>query len=218
MRFLALLSILVSLLLTACSDPEERAAGYLAEARTFYEAGDYVFAKVEARNALQIDPKNSEARYLLALINEQDKDFGEAIGNLMIAVESDPGYLDARLMLGRFYVMGQQVDEAAEQAEAVMALDPDNAAVRLLNAQSLYLQGEPDTALAEVGRALQLNPQYREAVTFAAALHTAAGRTDEALAVIDRGIEVASAADIKALRMSKIEIYRRLGDGERGRG
>ena len=68
-----------------CSSPEEQAAGYLSEAEARFEAGDLVQAKLELRNALQIQPKNARARYLLALINEREEDFGKVVGNLFMA-------------------------------------------------------------------------------------------------------------------------------------
>ncbi len=202
------------MLLAGCMSPEDRAAAYLSEAQAFYEAGELVYAKVEARNALQIEPKNAEARYLLALINEEEEDFREAIGNLIIAVEAAPDFLEARVMLGRFFVMGRQIEEAKEQADAAMALDPDDAGVRLLNAQATYLEGDAEEALVQANRALAIDPTRRQAVTFVAALLTAAGREDEALEVIEQGIGNATGDDIEELRRARLEIYRRQGDIE----
>lgn len=208
------IAIAASLLLSGCSSPEERAAAYLAEAQALFDAGDLVYARIEARNALQIEPKNARARYLMALINEDDGDYSRAFGDLLIAVESDPGYLDARVRLGNYYVDGRKLDEAQEQAEAAMQIDPDAAAVRHLQARTLYLAGDADGARRESDIALQLDPSHLEALTFAAALRMAADQSDEALAVIERGIGDATGDDVAALRRAKIALLRQLGRTE----
>ena len=69
-----LLILAAGFALVGCSPPEERAAAYLAQAQQFFDAGDYDRAKLEAKNAVQVEPKNAQARYLLALIAEQDED------------------------------------------------------------------------------------------------------------------------------------------------
>ncbi|MBT8442752.1 MAG: tetratricopeptide repeat protein, partial [Gammaproteobacteria bacterium] len=209
----AILTLLL-FLQAGCSSPEEQAAGYLSEAEARFEAGDLVQAKLELRNALQIQPKNARARYLLALINEREEDFGKVVGNLFMAVESDPSFLDARIKLGNYFAVGQQTEDTREQADAAMELDPDNPSVRVLNARALYLEGDADGALEQAGIALELDPASREAVTFTVALHVAAGDWDAARATLDEGIGNASGKDAEVLRRSKIRVLRQIGDTE----
>ncbi len=76
-RMTVLLSLAAAgLFLSACESPEERAAGYLDSAQVLYDADDLVKAEIDVKNALQIQPKNSRARYLLAEINEQRRGIG----------------------------------------------------------------------------------------------------------------------------------------------
>ncbi|MGI9342885.1 MAG: tetratricopeptide repeat protein [Gammaproteobacteria bacterium] len=200
--------------LTACSSPEEKAAAYVSEAEALFDAGEIVQAKLELRNALQIQPRNAEARYLLALINEQEEKFGRVIANLIMAVESDPSHLAARVKLGNYYAVGEQIEETREQADAAMQLDPDNAAVRVLNARALYMEGDSEGALEQVRIARELDPALREAVTFLVALLTTAGDGDAALIALDDGITSAAGEDVEILRRSKIKVLRQLGDAE----
>ena len=210
----AVILTLTILCLGGCSSPEEKAAAYLEEAESRFEAGDLVQAKLELRNALQIQPKNAKGRYLLALINEREEDFGKVVGNLFMAVESDPSFLDARVKLGNYFAVGQQVEETREQADAAMELDRNNPSVRVLNARALYLEGDAAGALEQTGIALELDPASREAVTFAVALHVAAGDPDAALTALDEGIGNASVEDAEVLRRSKIRVLRQTGNTE----
>ena len=55
-----------ALFLGGCESPEERASGYLASAENRFDDGDVVKAEIDAKNALQIQPKNAKAHFLLA--------------------------------------------------------------------------------------------------------------------------------------------------------
>ena len=72
--------------LAGCGSPEERANEHLAAAQEFFDAGNYAKANLEARNAVQIQPRNARARFLLAEIAEQQQDYQGVFGHLMVAV------------------------------------------------------------------------------------------------------------------------------------
>ena len=74
--------IAMVVLLAACGSPEKRAADYMAKAQQLYAAGDYAKARLEAQNALQVEPKNAKVSYLLAEIAEQQKLYQEMFGHL----------------------------------------------------------------------------------------------------------------------------------------
>ncbi len=62
-----------------CASSEEKAAEYVQSAQLLFDEQNYVKAALEVKNAIQIDPKNAKARYLAALIAEQQRDF-QAMG------------------------------------------------------------------------------------------------------------------------------------------
>ena len=67
------ISILSSVLvLSGCGGGEERQEEYLTRAQEYFDEDNMDKAKIEAKNVLQINPKNAEARYLLGMINEQE--------------------------------------------------------------------------------------------------------------------------------------------------
>ena len=112
------LLIVAALLMTACGSPEKRAADYLVKAQALYDSGDYVNARLEAQNAAQVEPKNAKARYLLALVAEQNKEYQQMFGHLLVAVDGDPSNVEARLKLATLYFLGQSWEDAAKQALA----------------------------------------------------------------------------------------------------
>ena len=66
-------AMLAMLLLPACSGGENRQAQYLVRAQKHMAAGDYSSARIDVRNALQINANSAEGRYLLALLEEREK-------------------------------------------------------------------------------------------------------------------------------------------------
>ena len=182
-----LIALTLTLLLAACTPPEERAAAYVRKAQDLYAAADFVKAKLEAQNALQIEPKNAGARYLLALMAEEEGDLRGMYGHLQVALDSDPNDIDIRLKLGNLQFLGQLWNDAAEQAAALLEMAPEDARVRLLNARVLIQRGEREAGLAEIARAVELDPDNVDAISLQASVDSMES-FDKGLATLDAAI------------------------------
>ena len=136
-----LIALLLALSLMGCGDAGDRAAGYLEKAQALYDQGDYAAAQIQARNAVQIAPKNARAQFLLAQIAEQQREFRTMVQRLLMAVNADPKMVVARVKLGTLFFFGKAYEQAAEQAKAAAALEPDNLEVRVLKAR-LFLEAK----------------------------------------------------------------------------
>lgn len=73
MRVMIGIVVLTAVTVTACGGPEERKAKYIARANEYIEAANYPKARVALRNVLKIDPKDAEAYYLFAQVEEKEK-------------------------------------------------------------------------------------------------------------------------------------------------
>jgi len=178
-------------------------ANYLAKAQKHLDSGDYVKARVEAQNAAQIDPKNAQARYLLALVAEQKGDIPALFGNLAAAIDSDPAFVEARLKLGTVYYLGQEWERVDEQLEALLELAPDDARVRLLLGRLLLQKEQRAEGMAEIDRALELDPDYAEALMMKAVAQSEAS-LDQAVATLDAAIAGLPPAEGRPLRELRI--------------
>ncbi|MDH3978798.1 MAG: tetratricopeptide repeat protein, partial [Gammaproteobacteria bacterium] len=208
MNFLKLIPLLACILLVACSSPEERAANYIDKAEALYADEDYVGAKIEAMNAAQIEPRNADARYLLAQIEEKQQNFRGAIGHLQVAVDANPNHVESRIKLGNYYVLAKAADLAEEQSIAAMELDPENPEARLLKARVAYLNEDLVTARTEVDTALIQDPGLVDGIMFKAGIDMAEDNLEGALELVDNGIANANAEGIKNLRQFKILMLR----------
>ena len=199
-------------LAAACSSPEDKAAGHIKRAEEYLEAGEYKKAAVEAKSAVQIQPKNAAAHFILAKVAWRDQKFPEAFSQLTMALEGDPNLIEARLRLGDLYFSTGDVDAAAAQAEAARKIDPNRADVHLLSGQVLYLKGDLKGAAAEFDAALGVNPAYLDAYLAKGTL--LAGQKDlaGALAVADEGLGKTKGTDQDVLRDFRLSLLLDSGD------
>lgn len=211
LRFLPVLLLAV---VTACASPEEKVKGHLEKARTLLAEDKLDKAKIEARNAVQIEPKNAEAHNILAQIAWRNRNIQEAFQQYLMAVEGDPKLLDARIRLGDLYFFLRDEKGTTEQAKAAEALDPDKPEVRLLVAKSLALQGDLPGAAREIDTALAANPALVDAITSKANLLSGQGDTEAALAAIDAGLKNVKGSDAEGLRDFRLDILLAGGEDE----
>jgi len=202
----AIVTLMITLgLLTGCGAPEDRSTSYLEKARALYDEGDTVKAKLQVNNALQIEPKNAKARFLLALINEREGKTKAAIAQLLMVVDTDPSYVDARIKLGNYYVLGDQLELAQEQRDEVLELASDSSDVILFNARVLAMEGDFEQALEQGKKVLASDPSNYDAVSFVALQLGIADDLEGAMTTFDEGIAV-------ALEKDQVDVAESLGD------
>ena len=94
---LMIAAVLISLIIQGCGKKTEDAQTLIADARNYQEKGDNNAAIIQLKNALQSNPDNSEARYLLGTIYNKTGDFQSAEKELRKALSlgMSPGEGDA---------------------------------------------------------------------------------------------------------------------------
>ncbi len=112
-----LLVVLLTIISTACGGPEERKAKYFSLAQEYLEAANYPKARVALRNVLKIDPKDAEAYYLFARVEEKEKNWRNAVQLYQETIRLAPDHTGALVTLAKYYLeahMTEQVSEAAD--------------------------------------------------------------------------------------------------------
>jgi len=215
MRSLTIALLLLVTLATApgCGGSEARKAKALERGQEYLAARDYAKARVEFRNALQIDPKDAAARARLGEAAEGLGNFEEAVNNYRAALELDPGQGRARARLGRMMVFGGVPEQALELVGPGLEQDPRSADLLTVRGAARVQQGDVAAGRADAESALALQPNHSDATALLATLLWREDRREEALALLGRTIE--ASPDDALLREVYAQLLLTTGDGER---
>ncbi|MFC1453530.1 tetratricopeptide repeat protein, partial [Verrucomicrobiota bacterium] len=130
---------------------EHRAQGRTEQTRACFE------------RAVELLPKDAQARFNLALVLEQEGNPAEALRRYREAVELDPGFVTARLNLGILLIRRGDLKGGGEVFRECIRIAPhEEKAHYNLGAVSLALQ-RPEGARRHLRQALRINPGFAEA-------------------------------------------------------
>lgn len=157
--------------------------------------GKLSLAVHDLKKALEYDPQNVQARYLLALIYSTQKDYDSAAKeyeNILTSfAEAEPENVEIYGYLAQLYYSQKQYDKAIQQFEAVLSIDPQNTDVMFLLG-ALYLEiGDEDQAIALFKRTLKLKPDHDACLNSLGYVYADKGiNLDEAETLIKRALEI----------------------------
>jgi len=175
---------LAAIVVSGCSSREDRAQNYYQHAKSYLEQKDYVKARIELRNALQLNANLVEAWRSLVEIDEHDQNWQGVAASLRRIVEIDPKDLTANISLARIYLLGGALDQALKSADAAGELDPKNARVLALKAAILFRLKDADGATKAAKKALEIDPDNVDATVVLAVTTYSKGDSDGALKLL----------------------------------
>lgn len=178
--------------------PEAKKAKHRERGLAYYDKGQYQEALIELKNVVQIDPKDGDGHYRLALTYLKLgglPNLQAAFGELNKTVELDQSNQDAQLKLGEMYLLSQQPAKAREQAEVVLASTPQNTQGLILHGQSLISEKEFEKGIAELKKAIELDPKHIPTYLTLAQAYLQMKNAPEA----ERALQQALEADPKSL-------------------
>lgn len=200
-----LLLVFCFVVLIGCDGPKEREAAYLQRGKALFESGNYIKARLEFRNALQINPTGIESRYYLAYVEQKVGNFQAAYAGFAKIVSEKPDYLPAQIELARLLFLAGQGDSAKEKITDVLSKEPESGRARALSAAIAFKAGDLDSAMSEAQMALTHEPGNADAGAVVAGVLTKKGRPSEAIEALDTVI--ARNADDVTLRLLKIRLH-----------
>lgn len=204
------LAALLAGMMSGCGSAEESSARFIDSGKELMEQGEFDKARLEFRNALQINPLEAEGYYQLALIDEKGQKWKGMYSNLVTVESLDPNHIPAIIKLGQLHVISGQLDEAMKKAEKALSLEPDNTNAILLKATTLIKQENFGMAETEINRVLAVDPKNMDALTAKVMLYKSSGQTGKALTATDEAL--ALYPDAMPLKMIKLSIYQELND------
>src|SRR5437868_6494335 len=142
MRYRNIIILIVAVLLVACGGPEERKAKYRERAQEYLEAGNYPKARVALRNVLKIDPKDADAYFLFAQVEEKEKNWRNAVGLYQKLVELAPDHTAGLITLAKYYLEAHLNEDVVSTADKVLAKDPTHPQAKALKIAVLANEGK----------------------------------------------------------------------------
>ncbi|MBV8663684.1 MAG: tetratricopeptide repeat protein, partial [Hyphomicrobiales bacterium] len=183
--------VLVVAALGGCSSKAERIETSLRKGNQYVQQYDWDKANVEARNVLQMDPKNAGAYLIVARIQDAKNDYRGAYGAYQKVLELNPGSVEAKLGTARLYLVAGEFDRARALIDALLAQDPSGVRAQALHAALQAGLKNRDGALAEADKILAANAELPpDASTELAGLYFNAKLEDKAQETVDRALKV----------------------------
>ncbi|HEY2686503.1 MAG TPA: tetratricopeptide repeat protein [Steroidobacteraceae bacterium] len=203
------LVVAVVLGIAGCGGAETRKAHHLEKGKEYFAAGNFDKARVEFRNALQIAPADSEARFENGLVDEKLGNLREAGQFYQGAVEANPDNVAARGALARLYVFGGAPERALDTVKPGLATHPDDARLLAVRAAAKSQLKDRAGALEDATRAVQLDPLGEDGISVLAGLYRANGDLDKAEALLrDSIVKIPNSLD---LRLELGQLYESTG-------
>ncbi|MFT6276329.1 MAG: tetratricopeptide (TPR) repeat protein [Halioglobus sp.] len=194
--------------LVACGGGEGRQAEYLARAQEQLDAGNLDKARIDLKNALQINDKSAQARYLMAIVEEKEQNWRGMYGNLNAAVELDPSHVPARIKLAGMMLASNNLEASREQIQATYDIEPTNPEVLGLMGALFFREGDREQAEEYASQALKLDSGQESAIGVLVSI-VGQENPEEALAIIERG--GAANPESVPIRLIKLQVLEVLG-------
>lgn len=201
---------LACLALVACGGAQSRKARHMSRGQEFYLAGNYEKARVEFRNALQIEPNDADARFMHGQALERLGNLREAAGMYQAAIDANTGHVKARANLARMFVFAGAPERALEYVEPGLIAHPDDPDLLTSRAAARMQLKDVAGGLEDARKALEIAPDNENATALIASSYTQQNRTAEAIAVVKKTLErVPNSID---LRQVLANLYTTNGD------
>jgi len=182
--------LLAAVALTACGGPEERKAKYFARANEYMEAANYPKARVALRNVLKIDPKDAEAYYLFAQVEEKEKNWRNAVQLYQEAVRLVPDHTAALITLAKYYLEARLTEHVVEAADTVLKKDPHHPQASALKIAAQAVSEEAIPSVVPQAEALAAQyPAEQDVAILLATLYGHQRRYREAETALRRALE-----------------------------
>lgn len=172
-------------------------------------------ARADIKQALKLEPGNSDAYALQAIIAVVQNDKGPALTLANKAVELDQTSSAARLALSYAQQAHFKIEAALQSLQKAAELDPENALVWARLAELHMSTGYLDRALEAAQHAANLNPELSKTQTVLGFAHLTQIDTEAAKAAFTQAIELDQTDPMPRLGMGLAKI--REGDLEAGR-
>ncbi|NWF73952.1 MAG: tetratricopeptide repeat protein, partial [Nitrospirae bacterium] len=172
-----------------CGGPEEQKAKYRARAQEYFQEGNFPKARVAIRNVLKIDPKDVDAHFLHAQVEEKERNWRNAFAGYQQVVELSPDHDRALVKLAKFYLEARAVDKVLEKTDKVLEKIPGHVEAQALKIAVQAMKGNLNEATIAAEALDAKHPTDPDAATILATLYLAQGKGELGEPVMQRAVD-----------------------------
>lgn len=136
--------------------------------------------------AVELAPRDVEARRTRGLFNLVKDRFREARSDLEVAIEEDPNQGSLHEAIGMVYLMEQKLEEAQKAFDKAIEVNPRAPTALLQRARVLALRGDRPEAIADLDKAIQMDPDEAIPLVLRARILQQAGETEKASSDLEK--------------------------------
>jgi tetratricopeptide (TPR) repeat protein len=204
-RLQRLAVLMIVTLLVSCGGAQARKTAYLAKGRKHLAAHNFAKARLEFRNAVQLDPNDAEASFLAGGAAEALGNVREAAQFYQGAIRLDPGHLRARARLALIFAYRGAPAKAIDLAEAGLKFAPDDPDLLTARGAARLKMGDAVGARADAEKAARIAPTNENTVALLAGIYTQAGETQRAIELVSNAVQAPGAG--VSLRQMLAQLY-----------
>ncbi|MDP1770522.1 MAG: tetratricopeptide repeat protein [Nitrospirota bacterium] len=172
-----------------CGGPEEHKAKYRLRAQEYFEQGNFPKARVAIRNVLKIDPKDIEAYFLYAQVEEKERNWRNALAGYQQVVELSPEHDRALIKLAKYYLEARALEQVTQITDRILTKTPKHVPAQALQIAVMAVTGKLDEAIGRAEQLISAAPADTDAVLLIASLYTLNKRGEEAVPLLRRSLK-----------------------------
>lgn len=184
-----IITILMIVVLSACSSPEDKANKFLENGMALLEKGELVKANVEFRNAIQLNRKLTKAVWGQVLVAEKQNKPRQQYELLNEVLLNEPNHLEALVKLSRLLLLAGKLDKALEKSDLSMKINNQDLSVLSLRAAVMLKLDDAPAAIKLANQVLIKDPEYVNALMILATERLTAGDATKAVEYLDQGLK-----------------------------
>ena len=195
--------------LVGCGGSHARFHSHIERGQRYLAAGNLEKAGIEFRNALQIEPTNSDAFYFNGRVAERRGNVREAIQYYQAALDARPTDNRSRASLAKVFVLGGAAAHAMEIVAPGLLDNPREPDLLAARAAARHELGDDTEARRDAEYAVKVAPTNDNAISVLAALALRAGDNARAVTIVSDAI--AKKPDSVDLRRIMTSVYLDVG-------